>query len=480
MYLARNQLLAQPVRAVGLAVRTLLLAAAGLCVGWLASQGVGKELIALLLLALAVLALSVPPQVFVGLTLLVIGTDSLSEAHPLTLGGAQVYSLDVLLAIVAVRAFLPRERSRPPAPLREMTRLLVAIWALVWIVAGLRGAFDGYRLISVIRLAAPLYYSVGFYVGLGRIVREKEFELDKAAKNLLIIALGLVAYMAFARVTNTPFESQTNTSIGHLGAVDTSAGVLRRDYGFASAFILYPALCVAGVAYLLYSPRRTTAAAVVAGVGALATLLTLIRGEIFGLFLGLALIGFLRAPTTVMRASRATVAVAASFVLLIGGFGLWIASPNTARGVADRSLPGLLHQTAAANSTANFRKNAVNAGITAADRHPAGVGLVAQDAQSATSGVGLSYIAHSGLTAIAAYAGWVGLIATALLLLALFADSFALPRPVPWLHPFFVGSLVMLAFYTVFGASGLLGQGWVTAMAALIAALRFHAAGPAT
>ena len=480
MYLARRPLLVRPTQALGSAAGIFLLAVTGLCVGWLASQGFGKELIALLLLALGVLALAVPPHVFVALTLVVIGTDSLSEAHPLTFGSAQVYSLDVLLVIVLLRAVLPRERTAKPAPLYEMTQLLFGLWALVWVVAGLRGVFEGYSPISIIRLAVPLYYSVGFYFGLSRIIREREFELDKAVKNLLVVALGLVGYMAFARITNHPFENEANTSIGHLGAVDTSAGVLRRDYGFASAFIVYPALCVAGAGYLLHSPRRTTTAAIVAGIGAFATLLTLIRGEIFGLVLGLGVIFFLKAPPTIMRASRITVVIAASFVLLIGGLGLWVVSPPTAQGVADRSLPGLLRQTAAAQSTAKFRKNAVNAGLTAAAHHPAGVGLIPGVELTARSGVDLAYVAHSGLTAMAVYAGWIGLITTALALLALVLGSFSLPRPVPWLQPFFVGSIVLLVFYTVFGASGLLGQGWVAAMAALIAALRFHASGPAT
>ena len=72
------------------------------------------------------------------------------------------------------------------------------------------------------------------------------------------------------------------------------------------------------------------------------------------------------------------------------------------------------------------------------------------------------------------------MIATALALLSLLRDSFSLPKPVPWLHPFFVGSLLMLVFYTVFGAAGLVGQGWMTALAALIAALRFNVRGSQT
>ena len=158
---------------------------------------VGKEVLGLLLLGVAVLALSVSPNAFLGLSLLVIGTDSLSEAHPLGLAGTRVYTLDVLLGIVLLRAFLPRERGRPPAALGEVTRLLFAVWALVMVAAGLRSALEGYGVVSVVRLATPLFYSFGFYFGLGRVIRERKFELDKAVRNLLLVALGLVAYMVF-------------------------------------------------------------------------------------------------------------------------------------------------------------------------------------------------------------------------------------------------------------------------------------------
>ena len=474
--LARHPMIGRPAHASGLVLRGALFVLAGLYMGWLGSKGsFGTEVIALLLLAVAVLALTVSPNAFLGLSLLVIGTESLSEAHPLEYAGTQIYSLDVLVVIVLLRALLPRERSRPPAALPGATRLFVGIWALVMVAAALRSALDGYKLVSIVRLAVPLFYSIGFYFGLGRIVRERGFDLGKAVRNLLVVALGLVAYMALARLTNTPFEDETNPAIGHLGTVVTTTGALRRDYGLASAFILYPTLALAGAAYLLYAPRRIAQAAAVLGIGVLATLLTLIRGEIFGLFLGLAVIALLRTPATGARMSRASAVVMGSVVLLIAGLGLWIASPSTARGVAERSLPGLVRQSAAAEENAKYRENAVRAGLAAAGRHPTGVGLVPEEAVTAKSGVELGFIAHSGLAAMAVYAGWVGLIITALVLTSLLRASFSLPKPVPWLHPLFVGSLLMVIFYTVFGAAGLVGQGWVTALAALIAALRFHA-----
>jgi hypothetical protein len=323
-------------------------------------------------------------------------------------------------------------------------------------------------------LETPLIYGVGLFFALGRIIRERSFDLDKAVRNLLVVALGFVAYMAFARLTGSTFE--TDQTVGRLGTVVTTGGVLRRDYGLSSAFILYPVLALAGAAYLLYTPRRTLVAATIALVGTLATLLTLIRAEIFGLFVGLAVIALLRTDIALKGIGRTRAIVAASFALVIGSVGLWAVSPPTARGVAERSLPGLVRQSEAADANAKYRRDALKAGLAAARQKPAGVGLVPEEELTATSGVDPAYLAHSGITTVLVYAGWIGLVAVTLALLGLIRASFSARRPVPWLHPLFVGALLMFMMYS-FAASGLMSQGWVIGLAALIAALRFNAAG---
>ena len=476
--LARHPMFDRPARASRAAVVGGTIAALGLYAGWLGTQGsLGKEVIGLLLLGVAVLGLSVSPNVFLGLSLFVIGADSLSEAHPLALGGTTVYSLDVLLGIVLLRAVLPRERLQPLALFGELTRILFAILGLVLVIAAVRPVLAGYSVISVIRLGTPLFYSFGFYFGLGRVVREQGFDLDRTLRYLLAVTLGLVAYMAIARVANTPFENETNPNIGHLGTVNTTTGALRRDFGLSSAFVIYPVLALAAAAYLLHGSRRTASAAAVLCVGVIATLLTLIRSEIFGLVIGLAAIVVIRTPAAINRVSRPAAVASALVALLIGGLVLWVVSPPTAHGVAERSLPGVVRQAHSATATAQYREHAVRVGLHAAARHAAGVGFVPVEDQVKKSGVDLGFVAHSGLTAMAVYAGWVGLIAAALALLGLLRESFVQPRPVAWLHPFFVGSLLMLVFYTVFGAAGLVGQGWITALAAMIAALRFNVGG---
>jgi len=460
--------------AAGAAAQAFVLVVVCVYLGRLVSEGsFGMELLGLLLLAVVALAVTVPPHVFVALALLVFGAYSLSTDNPFAFGSALLYSGDVLLALVLLRALLPRERVRPAAPLSGVVRVLFGIWAIVMVVAGARAALAGHDLISIIRLETPLIYGAGFYFGLGRIMREREFDLEKAVRNLLIVALGFVAYMAFARLTNSPFE--TDDTAGRLGTVVTTGGELRRDYGFASAFILYPVIALAGAAYLLYNPRRTALAAALAGIGTLTTLLTLIRGEIFGLFVGLAVIAVLRNRTATERIFRMRAIVAAAFVFAIAGVGLWTVDAPMARGIVERSLPGLVEQTEKAEATAEFREDALDHGVTAAKQEPTGVGLLPEDALTA-AGFDPGYLAHSGVTTILVYAGWIGLAAAVLALVGVLWASFRLPQPVPWLHPFFVGSLLMLMVYS-FAASGLMAQGWVIGLAALIAAMRFHASG---
>jgi hypothetical protein len=462
-------------RLAGGAGQWLFLVLACTYLGLLASEEtVGKELLGLAFIGLAVAAIAVPPHIVLASVVLVMGASSVFEEHPIDAGGALVYAGDLLLVVVLLRAVVPRERVAPPASLGSLARVLFAALAAVMILAGARAALEGHDLVSILRLETPLIYAVGFYLGLGRVVRERGLELDKAVRSMLIAALALVAYMAVARAANAPFE--TEETVGRLGPVMTTGGEVRRDFGFASAFIVYPVLALGAAAYLLFGVQRKALAATLLAVGASATLATLIRGEIFGLFVGLAVIAVLRNDAAVRRVSRVPAIVVALTAFAIAGASLWAVDAPLARGIVERSLPGFVQQTSAAESTADYRRQAIAAGVEAAARAPLGVGLVSADRLEAISGVDLGHLAHSGITTMLVYGGWLGLVAAVLALASLVWASFRQPRPVPWLHPFFVGTLVMLTIYSV-AAAGLAGQSWVIGLAALVAALRFNASG---
>jgi hypothetical protein len=444
-----------------------------LYLGQLASTGAfGLQLAGVLGLALAAIAVVVPPHVLVALALVVFGTFSLSTANPLVLGGTLVYAADVLLALLLLRALWPRARTPPAVRIRGLELLLLLGWAAVMVVAGVRGVLAGYDAASVMRLETPLVYLVGFYVGFARLLRERTFELDKALRSLAVVGLAFVAYMMVARITNSPFE--TEDTVGRLGPVITTGAELRRDYGFASAFILYPLMAIAGAAYLMSSGRRARAAAAVAAIGVLSTLTTLIRGEIFALFVGLAVLVVLGAEGR-RPANRLRAVLALTAVLAVAGAGLFAVDAPLARGIVERSLPGLVPQTETAESTAEYRRDALDAGFEAARREPTGVGLVPAEELREVAGVEPGHVAHSGITTVLVYTGWVGLAAAVSALLGAVLASFRHPRPVAWLHPCFVGSVVVLAVYSI-TADGLVGQGWVIGLAALLAAVRFHPA----
>lgn len=437
----------RPSRVAAQGLQLCLLVFVCLYVGHLASSGhIGREIAAFALLAALGAALVVPPHVFVALALLVFGSLSISRDHPIAFGGTSVYSTDVLLFVVLLRAALRRPRMRPFARLDSLARAAFVVWALVMLFAGFRSLLSGSNLVSVVRLEMPLIYGVGFYVGLGRIMRESEFRFDRAIRNLLVVALGFIGWAALMRAMNQPFE--TTETVGRLGQVITTQGSFRRDYGFESAFILYPALALAAAAYLLFNPRRPALAAVVVSIGTIATLLTLIRGAIFGLFVGLATIGLLRNQSAVKRVARMRGIVAGVLTLLVASITLWALNPAIAATVLERSLPGIIEQSRTAESTAAYRREAILAGFDAAGRAPAGYGLVPAEELTLTTGVELGHLAHSGITTILVYTGWIGLAAAAFVLGGLLCASFRAPRPEPWLHAFFVGSFVMLAVYT--------------------------------
>jgi hypothetical protein len=153
------------------------------------------------------------------------------------------------------------------------------------------------------------------------------------------------------------------------------------------------------------------------------------------------------------------------------GLSLLAANPSLATLVAERSLPGLSHQSAAADENAKYRLQALQAGLRVARDHTFGLGFLDID-QVISRGVDAGYLAHSAPGYLLVYLGWPGLIASILALLALCYESFRAPKPIAWMHPVFVASLVMMAVYG-FGAAGLVAQEFVMSIGALLAAARF-------
>src|SRR3954469_11838150 len=63
------------------------------------------------------LALWLPAHLFLAASLAVLATSSLFESRAINVGSAQVYTLDMLVVVVLLRAVLSRERRDPGPPL---------------------------------------------------------------------------------------------------------------------------------------------------------------------------------------------------------------------------------------------------------------------------------------------------------------------------------------------------------------------------
>lgn len=434
----------------------------------------GTERLALLAFAATVATMFLPPALFVAACLTLFGASQLSEAKPvLALAGVNVYSSDVLLVFVLVRAALPLPRfTGAKGRTGLLLRLSVLLWAAVMAIAAVRGLRAGSSLANVIRLDLPLIYFPIYYFGFARVVREKRLRDADLIRTMAVVAVGFVAWMFLMRLTGQRFESPSQTS-GRLGEVVISNGdVLHRDYGFASAFIVYPLLALGAIAYLVHAGRRTFLAAALIAAGVGATVVTLIRGEIFGFVLGTAVIlvlGTTRWTKVAMSRTKIVALLVASSVALALLFVAF--DPATGQGVVERALPGVFAQSNAATENASFRVHALDVGVSFARDHPAGLGFVTTDTL-ASNAIDPAYLVHSAPTLLLVYAGWPGLIATLLALIALARRSFKIPARIPWMHAFFVASLTLLTIYG-FGASGLVGQSWIIGFAAFIISLRF-------
>src|SRR5262249_8954354 len=129
-----------------------------------------------------VLALCLPPHLFVASSLAVLVTFQLSAEHPfvlggihpLTVGGIVLYSSDLLVALVLVRALAPRPRRSVDWNILDVhTAVAVLLWGLVMIAAAARGYQAGTAPESVARLGEQLFYYPILAWGLIRVLRER-------------------------------------------------------------------------------------------------------------------------------------------------------------------------------------------------------------------------------------------------------------------------------------------------------------------
>jgi hypothetical protein len=425
-----------------------------------------ERLLKLVYLSIALsVAIALPAHVFIAASVLAFAVSTASRAPVLASLPVAVYISDLLVVLIAIRGVLPRDRVPSNRALAGAPGLLFALWAVVMTIAAVRGMNAGVSLASAIRGEVALVYWPLLYFGFTRVLRERELNTSLLWRNLAYVALGLAGWMFLARALNHPFEDPG------LGVVPTGEGeVVFRNFGFAAAFIVYPALALVGIAGMAHGGGRRSRWAVLATVGTIATLTTLVRGEIFALAVGALLILWLR-PRSVGTSARARTAVQLGLASVTAVAGLIAVNPDLGNAIVQRAIP-FTHQAERAEATAEYRQKAVDTGIRLARSHPIGLGVLDPDRLDAHH-IDRGYLAHSGVATLLLIGGWPALVSALLVILSLLRRSARFATATPWLHPAFVGVLTMLSIYSV-GAAGLAGDAWVIPLGALAVALRFN------
>jgi hypothetical protein len=423
--------------------------------------------------------LCLPPNAFLATSFLFFALLHLTAAHSFSLGPANVFPSDLFVGLIAIRAVSPRERVKMPRRLHALTLGAFGVWAALMALGMVRGRAQGAALDEVVRGGLSLFYWPILYFGFSRALRERGVDYGRLLRGIVAIGIGLTLYMFLMRVLNRPFES-TNQAVGHLGQVETSTGqVFHRDFGFWSAYIVYPIIALVALGKLVYTRNRPLAWLVIASVSIIATLTTLIRSEIYGLIAGIAVVLLFSTKALDTRVGSAPSRSLATLVMvgsvMVGGGALLAAvSPAFARAIGERSIPHFGQESKAAQENADYRRQALTKGVSVASAHLGGLGILSAT-QLGERGIDPGFLAHSGPATLLIFLGWPGLIAAALVLIGLAVDSARARAPGSWLHPVLLGVLVMLIGNS-FGASGIVGQEFVIGIAAFFVALRFAAA----
>lgn len=413
------------------------------------------------------------PEALVAIVLLAFATTTLINEFTVAVGPASVYPLDLLVLLVAGRAALLGLDRGGARVWSAAVTVLLAVSVGLYAIAAFRGHSAGTPIDETIRRSlAPIYFPL-LLLSLIRLVDQPGVSPRRLLKYVGYVGLFLIAWALTMRGLGRPFESADDPA---LGAVPVASGAdVRRDYGSAAAFIVYPAVALCGVAGMAYAARWSWRWAGLASLGILATLLTLVRGEIFALTASIAVILLLRVRGASMRRVRTAATllagVAVALTLLIAF------NPALGGAILERSLPGVREQSEGADVNRQYRIDAVMVGVDAANAQLGGIG-VAGEAQLLERGIDPGFLPHSGVGMLLLYGGWPLLICSAATVLLAIRQSFSLPSSPQWVHPAFVGVMTMLAVYTV-SAGGLGGDAWVIGLAAVAVAVRSSAALPA-
>ena len=409
-------------------------------------------------------ALAMPPHVFLPAMVIVAGVSTAFKGSVVSFGAAALYVSDFVVLLVVLRGALPRPRHEGRHLLAGAPQTLFVLLLFVLALAAVRGLLAGVPNASVVRGDLALFYWPLLYFGVTRILAERSLVTSLLWRNLALVAVGFAAYMFLARGFNHTFQDPGLANVP-VGPGET----VPRNFGFASAFTVYPVLAVVAVAGMANDRAHRLRWTLLASIGLIATLTTLVRGEVFSLLLGI-LIVLALSPRRGLAAGRSRTMVqlaVASGAALLAVLAL---DPRLGHAVIQRTVP-FTQQASEATANADYRFEAMGAGLRVARAHPAGLGVLDEQALL-NHDLDPGYLVHSGFATILIFGGWLALGVAICLLLAVLHRSFHVPASPGWIHPAFVGAMVTLSVYS-FGAAGLVGDTWVIPLGVLVVALRF-------
>jgi hypothetical protein len=444
---------------------TTLVAVGALVCTYAVTSPDGRLLKFLWLLVLVSLAFALTPQAFIAGSAIAFAVSTAFISPVVPSLPAPVYFSDFVVGLVAVRGALPRDRYPSNRPLAGAPMIFFTAWAVVMAIAAVRANNVGVSVASALRGDLALLYWPLLYFGFSRILRERDLDISALWRDLSVGTIGLATWMFLARALNLPFH---DPGAALVATGDTTS--VHRNFGFAGAFIVYPVLALVGIAGTAYGGRRESRWVAIAFIGTLATLFTLVRGEIFSLALACVVILWLR-PAKLEASKRVRTAVQLALAAMAAVIGLVIANPTLGNAIVQRAIP-FTHQAPGATANAQYRQKAVATGFRFARAHPAGLGVL-NDARLDKEGIDRGYLAHSGVATLLLFGGWPAFGLALLTVLSLVRRSFQVPAVTSWLHPAFVAVLIMLSLYSI-GAAGLAGDPWVIPLGALAVAVRFH------
>jgi O-Antigen ligase len=302
----------------------------------------------------------------------------------------------------------------------------------------------------------------------------------RAANRILIVILGLAlaaaAYLLIARVRGYQWESG-------MSGVPTTQGAVSRGYGMWSATPWYPIGCLIALAYAWLSHatvRRRVLALVAAAALLVATLSTLIRGDVVAISAGLLVLVLASlGPGRLAAAARSRIALTLCVVLMVLVCLAPILVHNSFVGLIIERTQSIVQPQASALKAANnreFRLNALSQGLRFASLHPLGYGYgsmaaspSSEEAQMQTWGY------HNAIAWLGFNGGIVGLAGVCLAWLLICGEVVRRLRAEKDQRWGIVAVLAVLAFLTVesLDANGLFAARFAMGLAVVVLSLAF-------